>query len=80
MSLRGSGPKRDILGDLSTAVRAKNMRLGFYYCDCEWGNPVLSTAKGNAWVGGGADPGQATVAAQEKYADVTWFPDMKHLT
>ena len=75
-----TGPKRDILGDLSTAVRAKDMRLGFYYCDCEWGNPVLATAEGNGWVGGGRDPGKATVAAQQKYADLTWFPDMKHLT
>ena len=64
-----TGPKRDILGDLSTAVRAKEMRLGFYYCDCEWGNPVLSTAEGNGWVGGGRDPGKATVAAQPTICD-----------
>ena len=33
-------PKRDLLGDLTTAVRAKGLRMGFYYSLYEWYNPL----------------------------------------
>lgn len=35
-----AGPKRDLLGDLTTAVRAKGVRMGFYYSLYEWFNPL----------------------------------------
>ncbi len=34
------GPKRDVLGDLTDAVRRKGLRMGFYYSLYEWYNPL----------------------------------------
>jgi len=34
------GPGRDLLGELTTAVRAKGLRMGIYYSLYEWYNPV----------------------------------------
>lgn len=39
------GPRRDILGDLSGAVRRKGLRMGFYYSLYEWYNPVWLSDK-----------------------------------
>ena len=35
-----TGPKRDLLGDLGQAVRAKGLKMGFYYSLYEWYNPL----------------------------------------
>ena len=35
-----TGPKRDVLGDLSDAVRKKGLRMGYYYSLYEWYNPL----------------------------------------
>jgi alpha-L-fucosidase len=35
-----TGPKRDLLGDLSDAVRRKGLRMGVYYSLYEWYNPL----------------------------------------
>ncbi len=35
-----TGPKRDILGDLTTAVRKRDIKMGFYYSLYEWFNPL----------------------------------------
>jgi alpha-L-fucosidase len=40
-----TGPKRDVLGDLTEAVRRKGLRMGFYYSLYEWYNPVWLTDK-----------------------------------
>lgn len=34
------GPHRDLCGDLSTAVKAKGLHMGFYYSLYEWFNPL----------------------------------------
>jgi alpha-L-fucosidase len=34
------GPKRDVLGDLTEAVRRRGIRMGFYYSLYEWYNPL----------------------------------------
>jgi alpha-L-fucosidase len=34
------GPRRDLLGDLSAAVRRSGMKMGFYYSLYEWFNPL----------------------------------------
>jgi alpha-L-fucosidase len=40
-----AGPKRDLLGDLTDAVRRKGLRMGYYYSLYEWYNPVWLTDK-----------------------------------
>jgi alpha-L-fucosidase len=35
-----TGPKRDVLGDLTDAVRRRNVRMGYYYSLYEWFNPL----------------------------------------
>ena len=39
------GPKRDLLGDLTSAVRSKGLHMGFYYSLYEWYNPLWLTDK-----------------------------------
>ncbi|MFA6450207.1 MAG: alpha-L-fucosidase [bacterium] len=34
------GPHRDLVGDLTKAVRAKNLKMGLYYSLYEWYNPL----------------------------------------
>ena len=38
-----TGPKRDLLGDLTDAVRRKGLRMGIYYSLYEWYNPLWLT-------------------------------------
>ncbi|HEU0121541.1 MAG TPA: alpha-L-fucosidase [Bryobacteraceae bacterium] len=35
-----SGPRRDVLGDLTAAVRRKHLKMGFYFSLYEWFNPL----------------------------------------
>jgi alpha-L-fucosidase len=35
-----TGPKRDLMGDLSEAVRSKGLHMGYYYSLYEWYNPI----------------------------------------
>jgi alpha-L-fucosidase len=39
------GPKRDIVGDLATAVRSKNIKVGLYYSLYEWYHPLWKSDK-----------------------------------
>jgi alpha-L-fucosidase len=34
------GPRRDVLGDLTEAVRKRSLRMGYYYSLYEWYNPL----------------------------------------
>ena len=40
-----TGPHRDLLGDLTTAVRAHGLRMGIYYSLYEWYNPLYLSDK-----------------------------------
>jgi len=40
-----TGPKRDVLGDLSDAVRRKGLKMGYYYSLYEWYNPLWLSDK-----------------------------------
>ena len=37
---RDIGPHRDLLGDLTEAVRSRGLRMGYYYSFYEWFNPL----------------------------------------
>lgn len=37
------GPRRDVLGDLSKAVKADGLKMGYYYSLYEWFNPIYKT-------------------------------------
>ncbi len=37
------GPKRDLVGDLTRAVRDKGLRMGLYYSFMEWENPLFDS-------------------------------------
>jgi alpha-L-fucosidase len=39
------GPRRDLAGDLTAAVRAKGLKMGFYYSLYEWYNPLYLADK-----------------------------------
>ncbi len=39
------GPKRDLLGDLTTEVRKRGLKMGIYYSLYEWYNPVWLSDK-----------------------------------
>jgi alpha-L-fucosidase len=40
-----AGPHRDIVGELTTAVRARGLKMGLYYSLYEWYNPLWLTDK-----------------------------------
>ncbi|HEY3443807.1 MAG TPA: alpha-L-fucosidase [Paludibaculum sp.] len=40
-----TGPKRDVLGELTEAVRRNGLRMGFYYSLYEWYNPLWLSDK-----------------------------------
>lgn len=44
------GPHRDIAADLTTAVKAAGLHMGFYYSLLEWGNPLYSKETIDRWV------------------------------
>lgn len=37
------GPRRDVLGDLTKAVKEEGMKMGYYYSLYEWFNPLYKT-------------------------------------
>ena len=39
------GPKRDIVGDIATAMRKKNIKVGLYYSLYEWYHPLWQSDK-----------------------------------
>ena len=44
------GPGRDLVGQLSEAVRKKGLRMGLYYSLLEWGHPLYSPETIEKWV------------------------------
>lgn len=43
------GPKRDIIQDLSEAVRSTGLRFGLYYSLLEWNNPIYTSGDMERW-------------------------------
>jgi alpha-L-fucosidase len=46
------GPKRDLVGELTAAVRRRNLEMGFYFSLYEWFNPRWLAGDVNAYVEG----------------------------
>jgi alpha-L-fucosidase len=75
------GPERDLLGDLSKAVRAEGMRMGLYYSLMEW----ESTSRNHEWAGGVGDfyiPEkivQKYGISDDIYVDQHMIPQLKEL-
>lgn len=44
------GPHRDIIGELSDAVRKKGLHMGLYYSLLEWDHPLYTPATISEWV------------------------------
>ncbi len=44
------GPHRDLLGDLTKAVKDKNLKMGYYYSLYEWYNPLCKPETINQYV------------------------------
>jgi alpha-L-fucosidase len=44
------GPKRDLVGELTTAVRRRGLKMGFYYSLYEWFNPLWLSGDRQAFV------------------------------
>ena len=44
------GPKRDLVGELSAAVRRRGLEMGFYYSLYEWFNPLWLSGDRQAYV------------------------------
>lgn len=61
-----SGPKRDIVGELTQSVRDKNLKMGFYYSLPEWNNPIYR------W---DTDPHDSVT----RYVDTYMIPQFKEL-
>lgn len=64
------GPHRDLAGDLSNAVKAKGLRMGFYYSLYEWFNPLYH-ADVKAYVAGHMLP-QMKDLVQTYRPDIFW--------
>lgn len=61
-----SGPHRDIVGELTEAVRAEGMKMGLYYSLLEWNNPM------HRWT---VDPNENV----GRYVDEHMVPQFKEL-
>ncbi|KAI1301613.1 Alpha-L-fucosidase [Halotydeus destructor] len=60
------GPKRDLLGDLATAVRAEGLKFGVYHSMYEWFNPLYNADK-------------ATGYKTQKFVDTKTLPELYDL-
>lgn len=60
------GPRRDLVGELTNAVRAEGLRMGLYYSLAEWNNPLYS------WYN---DPEEKV----HRYVDEYMIPQFKEL-
>eukprot|EP00118_Oscarella_pearsei_P002106 m.9541 g.9541 ORF g.9541 m.9541 type:complete len:568 (+) comp21418_c0_seq1:182-1885(+) len=66
-----NGPMRDLVGELTNATRAAGLKMGLYYCNIEWGNPLLPWNYVN-----GPEP----YTGQEKYVEEVFLKELMDIT
>ena len=67
------GPKQDLLGELTNAVRKKDLKMGYYYSLLEWDNPLYKPATINEYVSKHMIP-QMKELVNDYKPDILW-PD-----
>jgi len=60
------GPRRDLVGDLATAIRAANLTFGLYHSLYEWFNPLYLSDKASGY-------------SQQAFIDQVIFPELQEL-
>jgi len=65
------GPHRDLLGDLTTAVRAEGIKMGYYYSLLEWFHPLYKKETINQYVDQHMIPQMKDLVTRYK-PDVFW--------
>lgn len=77
------GPHRDLLGELTEAVRAKGLHMGYYYSLLEWEHPLYSKETINQWVDKLMIPQMMELTVKYKpeiiFSDGEWDYDSKTL-
>ena len=72
-----SGPHRDLVGDLTQAVRAEGLKMGLYYSIWDWFNPFWP--EGEQPYAGKKEESSEGAAARKKYIHDVMYPQFKEL-
>ena len=72
-----SGPHRDLVGELTEAVRSQGIKMGLYYSIWDWFNPYWPEAMQP--YGGKKKSTPAADQAREKYIREVMYPQLKEL-
>jgi alpha-L-fucosidase len=72
------GPKRDLAGDLSKAVRDRGLKMGFYFSLMEWESTPTKDRKKNGYYIMKEEVDKYKIP-EEKYVDENMMPQLKEL-
>lgn len=72
-----SGPHRDLVGDLTAAVRAEGLKMGLYYSIWDWFNPYWPESLQS--YGGNKPVSEESDAARQRYIREVMYPQFKQL-
>ncbi len=72
-----SGPHRDLVGDLTRAVRAEGLKMGLYYSIWDWFNPFWPEIE-HPYAGKKNESAEGS-AARKKYIHEVMYPQFKEL-
>jgi alpha-L-fucosidase len=74
-----SGPHRDVVADITNATRKAGLKLGFYYCDVEWGSPLIRMANDQTWDSNCKKADSDGKWDYEKYVDEVFLMELRDL-